>query len=63
MKPSDREISAELVGPDKIAELLGVSRNTVLNWSRSGKIPCINIGKIYRYSVKKISDQFDHDLT
>jgi len=50
----------DIVGPQAIADWLGVSRNTILNWSRSEKIPCIKIGRIYRYSLKKISESIGH---
>lgn len=46
----------QLVGPEVVAARLNVSRNTVLNWARDGKIPCIRIERIYRFSLKKISE-------
>jgi excisionase family DNA binding protein len=45
----------QLVGPEVVAARLNISRNTVLNWARDGKIPCFRVGKIYRFSLKKIS--------
>lgn len=45
-----------LVRPEIVAKRLGVSRNTVLNWSRTGKIPCVRIGHTYRYSMEKIEN-------
>lgn len=51
-----------LVGPEVVAKILGVSRNTVLNWGRKGEIPCIRIGKTYRFSLEKISEKINHSL-
>ena len=51
-----------LVGPGVVAQIMGVSRNTVLNWGRKGQIPSIRIGKIYRFSLEKISEMIDHPL-
>ncbi len=52
----------QLVGPEVVADRLKVSRNTVLNWARDGKIPCIRIERIYRFSLKKISEAVGYSL-
>ena len=44
-----------LVGPEVVAEILGVSRNTVLNWARDGKIPSIQVGRIYRFFIPDVA--------
>lgn len=54
--------SSGLVGPEVIAELLSVSRNTILNWAKSGKIPAIIICKTYRFSLNKVSESIGHEL-
>ena len=51
-----------LVGPEVVAEILVVSRNTVLNWARDEKIPCVKIEKIYRFSLKIIFEAINHPL-
>ena len=51
-----------LVGPEVVAEILGVSRNTVLNWARDGKIPSVKIERTYRFSLKIISEAINHSL-
>ena len=56
------KLEHSLVGPEVIADLLKVSRNTVLNWAKSGKIPAIRVGKTYRFSLKKVSESIKHEL-
>ncbi len=60
MNQPKSKIESPLVGPEVIAGILSVSRNTVLNWARNGKIPCIRIEKTYRFSLKIISDFTGH---
>lgn len=62
MKTQVHAATNQLVSPEAVATRFNVSRNTVLNWARDGKIPCIRIGKIYRFSVKKISEAVGHAL-
>lgn len=38
-----------LLTPDDVSVLLGVSRLLVIRQSRTGKIPAIRVGKVYRY--------------
>jgi excisionase family DNA binding protein len=41
----------------KVALLLGVSKQTLLNWVRSGKVPApetMNNGKYYRWTVSEL---------
>jgi len=53
---------SDLVGPEVVAAALNVSRNTVLNWANKGAIPCVRIGKIFRFSLKKISEFVNHPI-
>lgn len=46
--------SAELLTPDDLALMLGVSRLQVIRQSRAGKIPSIKLGKAYRYRAGAI---------
>lgn len=48
----------QMVKPEVVADYLKVSRNTVLNWARSGKIPCIQIEKTYRFDWNQILEFF-----
>jgi len=50
--------TGRLVGPEAVADYLNVSRNTVLNWARAGKIPCLRIEKIYRFNRAEILNFF-----
>lgn len=34
--------------PEEVAGLLRVSRRTVYNWLRSGQLPALRIGKVWR---------------
>lgn len=45
-----------LVGPDVLSKLLKVSRNTILNWARSGMIASIRVGKIYRFHLPQVAE-------
>lgn len=54
--------NSPLVGPEAIALALGVSRNTVLNWANKGLIPCIKVGKIFRFSLEKVSMAIGHQI-
>ena len=56
MNTPKHTITSPLVGPEVIAAHFNVSRNTVLNWARDGKIPAVIIGKIYRFSLKRITE-------
>jgi excisionase family DNA binding protein len=54
---SAREVlipSSKLVGSKDAADLLKVSRNTVLNWAKAGIIQIYKLGKIYRFELKKV---------
>jgi excisionase family DNA binding protein len=43
-----------LLTPDDVAVLLGVSRLLVIRQSRTGKIPSVRVGKVYRYRASTI---------
>jgi len=44
-----------LVGPEVVAQILGVSRNTILNWARNESIPSIRVRRIYRFSLPDVA--------
>jgi excisionase family DNA binding protein len=44
----------KLLTPEDLAVRLGVSRRWVLTASRSGQIPSLRIGKVYRYRLQDI---------
>ncbi len=46
--------TSRLLTPDEVAEHLGVPRLAVIRRSRAGKIPCVRIGKVYRYRSESI---------
>ena len=41
-----------LIGPGEVALILRISRNSVLNWAKNGKIPAIIIEKTYRFDLE-----------
>lgn len=43
-----------LYTPEEVAELLKVSRETVYNWLRSGKLQGIKIGHFWRISESEL---------
>jgi excisionase family DNA binding protein len=46
-----------LVGPGEVAEWLNVSRNSVLNWAKDGKIPAIIVGRVYRFDPLAVAEE------
>lgn len=42
-----------------VAEHLQVCNRTVINMCRRGELPCLKIGKIYRFDPEKIIALFD----
>ena len=38
----------------QLAQVLGVGRTTVENWTRSRRIPSIKIKRVLRYDLKKV---------
>jgi excisionase family DNA binding protein len=63
MKRQPQPEPTKLVGPEVIARLLGVSRNTVLNWSNKGDIPAIKIRGTYRFSLELVSKSIGYELS
>ena len=46
---------SELISPKKAAEMLGVSTNTLRNWSENGKITVVKtMGNHRRYKLEEI---------
>ena len=56
MNQPKHTITSPLVSPEVIAAYFKVSRNTVLNWARDGKIPAVIIGRIYRFDPILLAD-------
>jgi excisionase family DNA binding protein len=53
-RPPIQQQPQQLLTPEEVATLLGVSRLFVIRQSRSGSIPAIKIGKCYRYRASTI---------
>jgi excisionase family DNA binding protein len=43
--------------PEEVADLLRISRRTVYNWLRSGQLPALRIGRIWRVRLEDIERQ------
>jgi excisionase family DNA binding protein len=55
MKPHPCEQAFEpLINARDAAKLLGVHAATVLRMARAGKIPCVKVGKLWRFSVSEL---------
>ena len=39
---------------NQLAEILGVHRNTILNWIKIGKVKAVRIGNLWRISEEEI---------
>ena len=53
-RPTIPQQPQQLLTPEEVAILLGVSRLFVIRQSRAGKIPAIKLGKVYRYRASTI---------
>lgn len=53
----DTEALPRFLTPEEVADLLRVSRRTVYNWLRSGQLPAIRIGKVWRVRREDIDPQ------
>lgn len=45
-----------MLSPSKIADKLGVTRQTVHNWIKSGKLPALKIGGVWRVYPEDLED-------
>lgn len=50
MKEKESLMKDTMITPEEVSIRLNIKKQTVWNWCRNGKIPCIKIGKIYRIS-------------
>ena len=63
MKAKNKKKSArprnqhDLVDNREIAKLLKVTPNTVMNWTKGGKISGVVIGSVYRYHIPTIAKE------
>jgi excisionase family DNA binding protein len=53
-RPPIQQHPQQLLTPEEVATLLGVPRLFIIRQSRSGKIPAIKLGKVYRYRASTI---------
>ncbi len=44
-----------LLRPEDVAEILNVSRKTVVVMAREARIPCIRVGRLIRFDPNEIS--------
>ena len=50
-----------VLGPGRVAKLFGVSRRTVNDWVRSGKLPSINPGGVARIPAHAVEQLLAHE--
>lgn len=48
------------VNPDDVATHLSVSKDTVRNWTKEGRLPAYKAGKMYKYKLSEV-DQWLRD--
>jgi DNA binding domain, excisionase family len=53
-RPPNQQQPQQLLTPEQVAKLLGVSRLFIIRQSRAGKIPALKLGKCYRYRASSI---------
>ena len=46
---------------DDVAAYLRIHRRTVIKMAAGGEIPCLRLGKLYRFDSVKIIAMFDRD--
>jgi excisionase family DNA binding protein len=51
----------DLLGPEEVAEYLGVGLVTIYRWCREGRLPCLKIGKHWRIHQKDLQDFLRHN--
>jgi len=52
----DKTKKLEFMTPTEVARLLGVSRPTIYNWMKSGKLKCFKIGGLYKVSKEDFEE-------
>jgi excisionase family DNA binding protein len=52
--PCERTFKS-LLDSEDAAKLLGVHAATVQRMARAGKIPCVRVGKLWRFSVSQLN--------
>lgn len=53
------KISDKLLTPEEVAEKFSVTVNTVRDWLRTGELPGIKIGKIWRVRQQELNEFID----
>lgn len=51
-----RSIANDYLTTEQVMSLLGVSRQTIHNWTCAKRIPCYKYGKVLRFKIKDIYD-------
>ena len=49
-----------LLKPEDIADMLGVSRKTVVVMAREQRLPCVRVGRLVRFDAKEIRRWIDN---
>ena len=50
----------DLLGPEEVAEYLGVGLVTIYRWCREGRLPCLKLGKHWRIHQEDLEDFLRH---
>jgi len=46
----------KLLTPQQIADILGVRKSTIYQWTHQGYIPHVKLGKLVRFREKKVME-------
>lgn len=56
MQSQPEKLGEKLLVPEEVAEMLSVSRVTVVRFAKAGRIPALKLGKVYRFSRTAIQN-------
>ncbi|MGM1323344.1 helix-turn-helix domain-containing protein [Corynebacterium macclintockiae] len=57
---SNDDVTESWVNLDDVATHLSVSKDTVRNWTKEGRLPAFKAGKMYKYKLSEV-DQWLRD--
>ncbi len=48
------------VSAEELAEILGVRTNLIWELAREGKIPCLHVGRLYRFNPEEVLEHLKY---